>query len=144
MFKLKMYIGLDQKGPRMRMPVWPRRRADPAAALREDRADLAQSPQGELGQILPVGPMYWLTLPVRGLELAQSLVQPCGNENCAGLGQITANFRALTGIFSQSVGPSLGIWANPVRFSCAHCADLLEPGLARVDARLLLVPGPVA
>jgi hypothetical protein len=28
-----------------------------------------------------------------------------------------ANFRALIGIFSQSVGPSLAIWANPVQFS---------------------------
>jgi hypothetical protein len=28
-----------------------------------------------------------------------------------------ANFRALIGIFSQSVGPSLTIWANPVQFS---------------------------
>jgi hypothetical protein len=28
-----------------------------------------------------------------------------------------ANFRALIGIFSQSVGPSLAIWANPLQFS---------------------------
>ena len=28
-----------------------------------------------------------------------------------------ANFEALIGIFSQSVGPSLAIWANPVQFS---------------------------
>jgi hypothetical protein len=28
-----------------------------------------------------------------------------------------ANFMALIGIFSQSVGPSFGIWANPVHFS---------------------------
>jgi hypothetical protein len=28
-----------------------------------------------------------------------------------------ANFRDLIGIFSQSVGPSLAIWANPVQFS---------------------------
>jgi hypothetical protein len=28
-----------------------------------------------------------------------------------------ANFKALIGIFSQSVGPSLAIWANPVQFS---------------------------
>ena len=34
--------------------------------------------------------------------------------------KLWANFRALTGIFSQSVhGPSLAIWANPVQFSCA-------------------------
>jgi hypothetical protein len=40
------------------------------------------------------------------------------NENCtAGWPTLWANFRALIGIFSQSVGPSLAIWANPVQFS---------------------------
>ena len=34
-----------------------------------------------------------------------------------------ANFRALIGIFSQSVGPSLAIWANPVQFSF-RCFEL--------------------
>ena len=32
--------------------------------------------------------------------------------------KLRASFRALIGIFSQSVGPSLAIWANPVQFSC--------------------------
>jgi hypothetical protein len=31
--------------------------------------------------------------------------------------KLWANFRALIGIFSQSVGPSVTIWANPVQFS---------------------------
>jgi hypothetical protein len=31
--------------------------------------------------------------------------------------KLWANFRALIGIFSQSVGPSLAIWANPVQLS---------------------------
>jgi hypothetical protein len=31
--------------------------------------------------------------------------------------KLWANFRALIGIFSQRVGPSLAIWANPVQFS---------------------------
>jgi hypothetical protein len=30
--------------------------------------------------------------------------------------KLRANFRALVWIFSQSVGPSLAIWANPVQF----------------------------
>jgi hypothetical protein len=31
--------------------------------------------------------------------------------------KLWANFRALINIFSQSVGPSLAIWANPVQFT---------------------------
>ena len=31
--------------------------------------------------------------------------------------KLWANFRNLIGIFSQSAGPSLAIWANPVQFS---------------------------
>jgi hypothetical protein len=31
--------------------------------------------------------------------------------------KLWANFRILTGIFIQSVGPSLAVWANPVQFS---------------------------
>jgi hypothetical protein len=31
--------------------------------------------------------------------------------------KLWANFRALIGIFSQRIGPSLAIWANPVQFS---------------------------
>ena len=31
--------------------------------------------------------------------------------------KLWANFRALVGIFSQSIGPSLAIWADPVQFS---------------------------
>ena len=37
-----------------------------------------------------------------------------------------ANFRALVGIFSQSIGPSLAIWADPVQLSsCA--AEIFHP-----------------
>ena len=32
--------------------------------------------------------------------------------------KLWANFRALVGIFSQSVGPRLAIRANPVQFRC--------------------------
>jgi hypothetical protein len=32
--------------------------------------------------------------------------------------KLWANFQALIGIFSQSVGPSLASWADPVQFSC--------------------------
>jgi hypothetical protein len=30
--------------------------------------------------------------------------------------KLSANFRALIGVFSQTSGPSLPIWANPVQF----------------------------
>jgi hypothetical protein len=50
--------------------------------------------------------------------------------------KLWANFRALIGIFSQSFGPSLTIWANPVQFSFnrifltvyIRLADLLRVG----------------
>ena len=35
-----------------------------------------------------------------------------------------ANFRVLIGIFSQCVGPSLAIWANPVQFSSESRAQV--------------------
>ena len=35
-----------------------------------------------------------------------------------------ANFRALIGIFSQTVGPSLAIWVNPVQFSFSDAQRL--------------------
>jgi hypothetical protein len=44
-----------------------------------------------------------------------------------GWAKLWANFRALIGIFSQSVGPSLAIWANPGNFRCP--AVLLAPPL---------------
>ena len=47
--------------------------------------------------------------------------------------KLWANFRALIGIFSQTFGPSLAIWANPVQFSLVlsevrhnHAADAIE------------------
>jgi hypothetical protein len=42
---------------------------------------------------------------------------PPGTEIVQGWPKLWANFRALVGIFSQSVGPSIAIWANPVQFS---------------------------
>ena len=41
--------------------------------------------------------------------------------------KLRANFRALVGIFSQSVGPSLAIWANPVQFSLGERGELRRP-----------------
>ena len=45
--------------------------------------------------------------------------------------KLWASFRALIGIFSQSVGPSLAIWADPVQFSFlnAPCRCPQETGL---------------
>ena len=39
-----------------------------------------------------------------------------GTEILQGWPKLWANFRALIGIFSQSVVPSVAIWANPVQF----------------------------
>ena len=39
------------------------------------------------------------------------------NETAQGWPKLWANFKALVGICSQSVGPSPAIWANPVQFS---------------------------
>ena len=40
------------------------------------------------------------------------------SKNCAGLAQIVGKLIGLLGIFTQNVGPSLAVWANPVQFSC--------------------------
>ena len=48
-------------------------------------------------------------------------VSPLTTTTCTkivqGWPKLWANFRDLIGIFSQSVGPRLAIWANPVQFS---------------------------
>jgi hypothetical protein len=54
----------------------------------------------------------------------------CMNENCTGL----PNLRALIEIFSQSVGPSLAIWANPVQFSLCGCMGPHRRGGVREHA----------
>jgi hypothetical protein len=52
--------------------------------------------------------------------------------------KLWANFMDLIGIFSQNVGPSLAIWANPMQFSLL--ARHLVRG--RVAERLELVAQP--
>ena len=42
--------------------------------------------------------------------------------------KLRANFNDLTGILSQSVGPSLAIWANPVQFSLRHHGPFWSSG----------------
>jgi hypothetical protein len=48
--------------------------------------------------------------------------------------KLWANFRALIGFFSQTVGPSLAIWVNPVQFllvlrrECALCCERTSVG----------------
>ena len=49
--------------------------------------------------------------------LAFGVANACATKIVQGWPKLWADFRALTGIFSQSVGPSLAIWANPVQFS---------------------------
>ena len=70
--------------------------------------------------------------------------RPPLNEYCPGLAQILcANFKALIGIFSQSVGPSHAIWANPVQFSFQYLPStprVLSPanhGAGAEDHRVL-------
>jgi hypothetical protein len=56
-----------------------------------------------------------------------------------GRAKLWANFRALIGIFSQSVGPSLAIWANPVQFSSLVCvASRARPARNRTARRVAL------
>jgi hypothetical protein len=60
-------------------------------------------------------------MPARG-SVARRRAQPGGwrgthTKIVQGWPKLWANFMALIGIFSQSVGPSLAIWANPVQFS---------------------------
>ena len=45
--------------------------------------------------------------------------------------KMRVNFKALIWIFSQSVGPSLAIWADPVQFSLAGCVGLSRSALAK-------------
>ena len=45
--------------------------------------------------------------------------------------KLWANFMALVGIFTQSIGPSLAIWANPVQFSFDHPVELAVAPAAR-------------
>ena len=47
----------------------------------------------------------------------------CSTKVVQGCPKLWADFRARIGIFSQSVGPSLAIWANPVQFSFACPSD---------------------
>jgi hypothetical protein len=73
------------------------------------------------------------------------------NENCTGLAQIVGQLQGSNRDFSQSVGPSLTIWADPVRLwvaagihttmACAGqwtASRRLKPGIHGVDPE----PGP--
>ena len=42
-----------------------------------------------------------------------------------------ANFKALIGIFSQSVGPSLAIWANLVQFTLERTVVAIARGVCQ-------------
>ena len=60
----------------------------------------------------------------------------CCTKIVEGWPKFWANFGALIGIFSQSVGPSLAIWANPVQFS--FCT--FKPSRVRCNNRPTLDP----
>ena len=56
-----------------------------------------------------------------------------------------ANFRALIGIFSQIIGPSLASWANPVQYfvPCKDADDVTGPARVLEAAPRLLEPGMI-
>ena len=92
----------------------------------------------------------------RGPALARARSPGAGEQEpaCApkcvqGWPQLWADFRALIGIFGQSVGPSLAIWASPVQLSFAARPDpepLVVLALHGVRGQRLLrprrAPGP--
>ena len=76
------------------------------------------------GEQVKVLPDQVLNLPSSRHERVSQARQPgihaChkfSNEILKGWPKLWANFKALIGNFSKSVGPSLAIWANPVQFS---------------------------
>jgi hypothetical protein len=76
--------------------------------------------------------------------LAFGVANACATKIVQGWPKLWADFRALTGIFSQSVGPSLAIWANPVQFSfCArrHCIHIHAAQLLILYGESLAVVG---
>ena len=64
--------------------------------------------------------------PIRSQAPVTKIVQ--------GWPKLWANFRALIGIFNQSVGPGLAIWANPVEFSSVPCGGGRQADGRRVSA----------
>ena len=74
--------------------------------------------------------------------MSESCSASAETEVVQGWPKLWANFIALIGIFSQSVGPSLAVWANPVHFSffCAvvcwsHHAGMLHSIISENGAR---------
>ena len=69
------------------------------------------------------------------LAPAEALLPDLWTKVLQGWPKLWADFRALLGIFSQSVGPSLAIWANPVQFrSYAAERGALQTTLAQSAA----------
>ena len=60
--------------------------------------------------------LYGLSL-LTGMGMFVAVRPGACTETAQGWPKLWANFRARIGIFSQTVGPSLAIWANPVQFS---------------------------
>jgi hypothetical protein len=91
---------------------------------------------------------FWsllVLLPTRGALLSVVSL----TKVVQGWPKLWANFIALIGIFSQSVGPSLAVWANPVHFSffCAvvcwsHHAGMLHSIISENGARRDLAARP--
>ena len=85
---------------------------------------------------------------VRETRCDEGCTQALNTKTAQGWPKLWANVRALFGIFSQSVGPCLAIWANPVQFSFKRatmcnltrfvlmCAKELEGSTSAAHARL--------
>ena len=77
-----------------------------------------------LAHIARLGPAFWLRIPIGGLSSAHDLHRPWATKLVQGWPKLWTNFRALIGIFGQSVGSSCAIGANPVQFSLLRSAPL--------------------
>ena len=76
-----------------------------------ENAEAAQRPWGGPGQ------MRKAVDDEKASTSTPRSVETCGRKTAQGWPRLPANFMAPIGIFSQSLGPSLAIWANPVQIS---------------------------
>jgi hypothetical protein len=67
------------------------------------------------------------------VQLGLPRVQISATKTVQGWPKLWANFKALVGVFSQSVGPSLAVWANSVQLS-VYDSDWPQPIPERIDA----------
>jgi hypothetical protein len=97
-------------------------------ALGTHRPPLVSLTRSRLQYVLGLRPR--LDVGARHFELQVSLTKIA-----QGWPKLWASFRALIGmIFSQTVGPSLAIWVNPVQFSFLEQFSAVSNALERLHA----------